>query len=117
MDGGKSRTGLQIQPRGATVGRRTGLFAIVAMDAQGLVDQQDVGGLADPFADEIIDDAAGFRPAFHRHVVDQAGLELGLDLAAQVRPTIEKGHERGAVDLHRFGGDGGAHRRRARRVR
>ena len=80
-------------------------------------DEEDVGGLADPFADEIIDDAAGFRPAFHRHVVDQAGLELALDLAAQVRPGIEKGHERGAVDLDRLGGDGGAHRRRARRVR
>ncbi len=62
------RAGLAVEPRGAVVRVGAGLLAVVAADAQGLVDQQHVGRLADALLHQEADDAARLGLRLHRDV-------------------------------------------------
>ena len=70
------RAGLAVQARGAVVRVGAGLLAVVAADAQALVDQQHVGRLADALLQQVADDVARLRLRFHLHVVADAVEEL-----------------------------------------
>ena len=109
---------LAIQPRQAVVHIGAGLLAVVAADAEGLVDQQDVGGLADALVDQEVGDGAV-------HVDDVAELallllDIAVDLAAvghvrtefllQLRLAPEQGAEAVAVQPDHFGTDRGLDR-------
>src|SRR5262249_5270605 len=69
-----------IETRRTLVHVGAGFLAVVAADAQALVDQQHVGRLADALLHEITRDGPGLNLLLHRHVGSDARQELRLDL-------------------------------------
>ncbi len=113
--------GLAIEAGEAVVAVGAGLFAIVAADAQVLVDQQHVGRLADAVLDE---EARGFRIKVDRAgeimlaALDEgvdlvADLHVGAQLVEQPRLGAQQPGERLALEPDHLGLDRGLDRRGA----
>ena len=62
------RSGRTIEARSAAMRLGACLLAMVATDAEGLVDQQDIRGLAESLLHEKSNDVAGLRLGFHAQV-------------------------------------------------
>ena len=75
------RPGRTIEARSAAMRLRAGLLAMVATDTEGLVDQQNIRGLAESLLHEKGNDVAGLRLRFHAQVFSDALADLFLDAA------------------------------------
>ena len=73
VDGGEGRAGLAVETADAVMGLGARLLAIVAAHAQRFVDQQDVGRLAEPVADQELDEAAMLAAGFHPLLLASGG--------------------------------------------
>ena len=104
----EGRSGLAVEARGAVVGFGTGLFAVVAADAQALVDQQHVGRLAEALLHQEGHDVAGLRLGGEARVLREALAYQGLHLLAQRRIAREQRIKAAGVETDRLGRDIGA---------
>src|SRR5690606_27091620 len=121
---GVSPPGLAVEPAEPVVAVGAGFLAVVAADAQGLVDQQHVGRLADAVVDEEL---RGFRIVVDRAAeavlaaLDELGHRappghVGQRLVAQPRLRLEQRDERLAGETHDFAADRRLDRRGALRA-
>ena len=100
------RTGFAIEPRHAAVRLGAGLLAVVAADAQRLVDDQHVGRFAETLAHQEVHQRAGFRAHLHARVVDHAPADV---LLQRIEPRVVAARQLEeflALDLDGIGGDG-----------
>ena len=105
MERGVGRPGLAVEAADAVMRLGAGLLAIVAAHAQRFVDQQHVGRLAEPLAQEIDEDAApdargwSIVAAFSRSSCSMRARSRVRSAALRARTRGEGG----AVDLDRHG--------------
>src|SRR5690606_10253254 len=116
VDFGEGRAGFAVEPRGAGVGFRAGLFAVVATHAQGFVDEQDVGRLAGALREQEADQVAAARHREHRQIGRGALLVFLLQAHLEDRVARDEALERLAVEAHGLGRDRGARGGRTFRV-
>ena len=98
--------GFAIEPRHAAVRFGAGLLAVVAADAERLVDDQHVGRLAEALAHQEVHQRARLRADLHARVVDHAPADV---LLQRIEPGIlaaRQLEEFLALDLDGIGGDG-----------
>ena len=106
----EGRPGLAVEARDAVMALGAGLLAIVAADAQRLVDQQDVGRLAEPGALEQGRQRPIARVLLLAGAEPLALLQGTLEALAQVGVAAQQRLERGAVDAQGLGVDRGRDR-------
>ncbi len=109
MDVRKSRAGLAVEAGGATVGLRAGAFAVVAGNAEGLIDEQDVRCLTQPLGHQEGDQVARLGLARHPGVLRQASAHGGLHLLAERRIARHQLMEGVGVQADGLGRDRGSH--------